>query len=203
MKKQLGALLVLALCVSSSAFAAESKKKPKAAAPKTETTQSEQTQQTQPERQKRNAPLADQLSGQGYGMAGCGLGSMVFGDKPGMIQIVAATLNGIYGNQTFGITSGTSNCETPARAQRSAAFFITANRETIQKDIARGSGETLTSLSQILGCKNSDQVGMKLQQNYPAIFPNDKAPTDRVINSIMSTLKQDSDLGKSCSAVIG
>ena len=44
-----------------------------------------------------------------YGTAGCGLGSLVFGDQPGIIQIVAATLNGI-GGQTFAITSGTSNC---------------------------------------------------------------------------------------------
>ncbi|MFN8945903.1 MAG: DUF3015 family protein, partial [Pseudobdellovibrionaceae bacterium] len=60
--------------------------------------------------QKKKA-LVDEMSGQGYGMAGCGLGSVVFGDKPGFIQIFAATLNSIGGNQTFGISLGTSNCE--------------------------------------------------------------------------------------------
>jgi len=63
--------------------------------------------------EKRSAPekrrgLEEQVSGQGYGMAGCGIGSIVFADKPGMIQIIAATLNGTAGSQTFGITSGTS-----------------------------------------------------------------------------------------------
>ena len=45
-----------------------------------------------------------------YGTAGCGLGSMIFGDQKGAIQILAATTNSIFGTQTFGITTGTSNC---------------------------------------------------------------------------------------------
>src|SRR6266511_1273208 len=45
-----------------------------------------------------------------YGAAGCGLGAMAFKDQPGGIQIIAATLNDICANQTFGITFGTSNC---------------------------------------------------------------------------------------------
>jgi hypothetical protein len=202
MKNQLAALMMLASCVSSSAFAAESKKQ-KAKAPAPSHAEPAQPVQSEPAQRQRKAPLADQWSGQGYGMAGCGLGSVIFGDKPGMVQVFASTTNGIYGNQTFGISSATSNCVTPARAQKSAALFITANREIIQKDIARGNGETLTSLSQILGCSNSEMVGSKLQQSYQNIVPTDQAPTDRVINTIMSTLKQDGELSKTCSLVIG
>lgn len=43
-----------------------------------------------------------------YNMAGCGLGSLIIKDD-GMVQIFASTTNGT-GVQTFGITSGTSNC---------------------------------------------------------------------------------------------
>ena len=46
----------------------------------------------------------------GYGPAGCGLGSMIFEPDSGFTQVFAATTNGTSGNQTFGITSGTSNC---------------------------------------------------------------------------------------------
>src|SRR5262245_21507042 len=47
----------------------------------------------------------------GYGMSGCGLGSILFGtDQNKVMQILAATSNGCFGSQTFGITSGTSNC---------------------------------------------------------------------------------------------
>ena len=67
--------------------------------------------------------MVDEMSGQGYGMAGCGLGSILFGAKPGKIQILSGTTNGIYGNQTFGISSGTSNCDIPEMGQQAAAFI--------------------------------------------------------------------------------
>ena len=44
-----------------------------------------------------------------YGPAGCGLGSMIFDPDSGFTQIFAATTNGTSGNQTFGISTGTSN----------------------------------------------------------------------------------------------
>ena len=47
----------------------------------------------------------------GYGEAGCGLGSLLFGTQSGPIQIFAATTNNSSYNQAFGITSGTSNCD--------------------------------------------------------------------------------------------
>jgi len=37
-----------------------------------------------------------------YGTAGCGPGSMAFWNKPGIIQVLAATTNGTFGTQTFG-----------------------------------------------------------------------------------------------------
>ena len=54
------------------------------------------------------APAA--ISAGGYGSAGCGLGAIVFGSKPGMIQVLAATTNATFYSQTFGITTGTSEC---------------------------------------------------------------------------------------------
>ena len=76
----------------------------------------------------------------GYGTAGCGLGSILFGSKPGLIQVLAATTNGTFGTQTFGITTGTSNCEDTAGGAQSTKAFVQANREAVSKDIARGSG---------------------------------------------------------------
>ena len=49
------------------------------------------------------------ITGSGvYGTAGCGLGSMAFGAQEGMVQIFAATTNGLFrstdGGQTFSDT---------------------------------------------------------------------------------------------------
>src|SRR3954471_12393936 len=101
-----------------------------------------------------------------YGTAGCGLGSMIFGDQKGAIQILAATTNTTFGTQTFGITTGTSNCGEAAVGTAATKSFIEGNREVLAKDAARGSGETIIALSAMAGCKDSKAVGKKLQQNF-------------------------------------
>ena len=75
-----------------------------------------------------------------YGPAGCGLGSLIFDADSGWTQIFAATTNGTSGNQTFGITSGTSNCDTGPTKQ-SAKNFVTANRVALEACVeARNKG---------------------------------------------------------------
>jgi len=59
-----------------------------------------------------------------FGMAGCGLGSMLI-QSNGKEQIFVATTNGSSGSQTFGITSGTSNCKDDATTV--AAMDISVN----------------------------------------------------------------------------
>src|SRR2546423_623318 len=112
-----------------------------------------------------------------YGLAGCGLGSMVFGDQKGPIQILAATTNGTFGSQTFGITSGTSNCVESSGTQ-GARNFIEGNREALAKDAARGSGETITTLSAVAGCKDAKAVGVTLQKQFTRLFPGEKTPVE-------------------------
>ncbi len=123
-----------------------------------------------------------------YGAAGCGLGSVLFGDEGGFVQVFAATTNGFFGNQTLGITFGTLNCGEGALDTVGARVFIEANREALAKDIARGSGETLSSLSALAGCADDAAVGATLQQHYTAIFPDQSVPADAVSDAIMTTL---------------
>lgn len=149
----------------------------------------------QPARKQRES-LHDQFTGQGYGLAGCGLGSVVFGPKTGMIQIVAATLNGTGGNQTFGITTGTSNCDIPGMGHQAAAF-IEVNREIVSKDAARGQGETIASLASILNCQDETAFGQNLQQNYESIFATENNSYD-VTRKILSTIEANPTLKSTC-----
>jgi hypothetical protein len=139
------------------------------------------------------APLANAA---GYGAAGCGLGSMVFGNKPGVMQILAATTNGTFASQTFGITTGTSNCDGSLLGGAGAKVFIEANKEALAKDIARGQGETLTNLSQLAGCQDASAVGSSLQKKFDTLFPAG-APAAQVSDSIVGALKGSPQL--SCS----
>lgn len=128
-----------------------------------------------------------------YGTAGCGLGSLAFGDQPGAIQVVAAFLN-YTGIQTFGITTGTSNCG-PGLFAMGTKNFVEANREALAKDISRGQGEAIGALTVINQCKDSSQVGAALQRNFGKIFPTESASNDDVTKAILDTLQGDQSLG--------
>jgi len=129
----------------------------------------------------------------GFGTAGCGLGSIIFGNEQGAIQILAATFNSTAGNQTFGITSGTSNCAGTAAGTR-AELFISVNKEMLAKDISRGRGETLDNLSSILGCSDSAALGTKLQGHFSEIFPTETVDSSDVTQSIFGVISANKDL---------
>lgn len=106
-----------------------------------------------------------------YGMAGCGLGSVIMGKKG---QISAATTNGLFGSQPFAITSGTSNCvpDKVESAMLEQEHFLTANLTILQKEMAQGGGETVGALSEVFGCEGNskDVASQVLCQNHDEIF---------------------------------
>jgi hypothetical protein len=130
----------------------------------------------------------------GYGMAGCGLGSMLLGSKPGFVQVFAATTNGTFGTQTFGITFGTSNCTEQAGGALGAMSFVETNRSVVAKDIARGSGETIATLATIGGCADQKAVGARLQGEYTSIFPSSGVSDRQVGQNVISVLQSDAGL---------
>lgn len=108
-----------------------------------------------------------------YGMAGCGLGSMVFG--PSTCQTSAATTNGWFSNQPFGITFGTSNCVgggSKSLVEDMQRQFLADNYETLSKEMAQGQGETLAAFSTMFGCDASSQGAFAetMQAAYQDIY---------------------------------
>ena len=112
---------------------------------------------------------SDLSNGNNYGTAGCGLGAMVFGNKPGPLQIVAATLNGTAANQTFAMSSGTSNCGPSVFSQAETKAFIDNNAVALENDVVRGQGETLSTLSKLMKCDEA-VLSVTLKNNYKAIY---------------------------------
>lgn len=129
-----------------------------------------------------------------YGTAGCGLGSILFGSEPGLIQVIAATFNGTSANQTFAISSGTSNCDSSGGSAKSVETFATTNRSALAKDIARGQGETLASLSKLAGCRDDRAVGRSLQRNFTSIFPSSAVSDRKVGAQVVKVMSQDKQL---------
>lgn len=145
------------------------------------------------------APMASGGGGGAYGAAGCGLGSIVFGSKPGFMQVFAATTNGTFGSQSFGITSGTSNCGSSAAGGMAARQFIETNRQAFAKDVSRGSGETIASLATLGGCRDTQAVGVTLQKSFTTIFPDASVTDTDVSAAAVASLKSDKTLA--CTAL--
>ena len=139
---------------------------------------------------------------QGYGMAGCGLGSMVFKDNSGT-QILAATTNGTFANQTFAITSGTSNCASGGiiKAQREQAAFAEVNFQDLKRNMATGGGEFLTSFASLLGCEDTAKPALAkmTQAKYESILPTEKTTAMEMLSGVKSQIKADPALAGSCS----
>ena len=87
---------------------------------------------------------------------GCGLGKELWADASNQksigAQVLAATTNGTLGNQTFGISSGTSGCTSNGTilSEYRVTVFANANFDNLSQDMAKGSGEHLTSFAELL-----------------------------------------------------
>lgn len=121
--------------------------------------------------------LHEEFTGQGYGMAGCGLGSIVFGEQGGMVQVIAATLNNT-GYQTIAISVGTSNCSEKGIFGQTTDY-ISTNKVALESDLARGEGETLASLSVLMECENSG-FSSDLRKHYTENFPEGGATPEQI-----------------------
>ncbi len=129
---------------------------------------------------------------QPYGQAGCGLGSVIFGSEPGGVQIFAATTNGTFGNQTFGITTGTLNCGDPiwAYSQNEVKKFVVHNMDALALDIAMGNGETLDAFAELMQVpveQRSEFAGM-LQANFDQVFTSDDVVMADVIDNVVTVI---------------
>ena len=138
-----------------------------------------------------------------YGMAGCGLGSLLFGtDNTKLMQILAATTNGTFGTQTFGITSGTSNCIEGGvvKAEREQAAFAEVNFRDLKRNMAMGGGEYLASFSTLLGCEDTAKPTFfkMTQMKYESILPSESTTPMGMLTSVKLQIKADPTLARSC-----
>jgi hypothetical protein len=138
----------------------------------------------------------------GYGAAGCGLGSIVMGPGSGFSQVFAATTNGTFGSQTFGITSGTSNCGDHGlvKLDRERELFAQENYTTLVKEMAQGKGENLSTLANLYQCPTNthQEFGAMVQEKFNHLVVNDQTTSSELLSQIENQLTQHPKLAKSC-----
>jgi len=130
---------------------------------------------------------------------GCGLGSMVFEGQSGLgPKVLGATTNGTSGNQTFGITFGTLGCSSNGAitSRETLALFIDGNMDNLARDIAKGQGETLATLSEVWGIDAQDQAAFSsfTQANFAKVFNSGNVTSQQVLNNLNALLAQDANL---------
>jgi hypothetical protein len=139
----------------------------------------------------------------GYGDAGCGLGSIIFGDAPGLVQVLAATTNGTSWTQPFGITTGTSNCDASGivLAEKEQEMFVEKTFPNLAREMAAGGGEHLQTLTGLLGCpaEKATQFAAFTQQKYEVIFADDRTTPADMLNAVKDEIAKDPVLSVSCS----
>lgn len=129
----------------------------------------------------------------------CGWGSKLFDGQSGTgPQVLAATTNGSSGNQTFGITFGTSGCTQDGTVMSNwkTAMFIDGNKSKLARDMARGHGETLDSLAALLGIPSEQKKDFYrlTKENYGRIFPNSAVTSEEVRVSLRAVMTNDNQL---------
>ena len=129
-------------------------------------------------------------AGTGNSNTGCGLGSIVIKDQNSvLLQLVAMTLNGTSGNQSFGITTGTSGCKKTALVLNDRAQeFIAGNMDQLSREIAQGHGESVNTLAELLNVNDAQTFASNLQANYNAIYSSENTQMSDVAANLSKVL---------------
>lgn len=136
----------------------------------------------------------------------CGWGSRLMAGQSGVIpQAAAVTTNGTFGNQTFGITSGTSGCTQDGTVSSNwrASLFIDGNKEKLARDMSMGSGETLDSLAHLLGVESQDRAAFNrvAKENMARIFSSQDVSTAQIATALREVLGSDAQLARYTAAL--
>jgi len=127
---------------------------------------------------------------QSYSAAGCGLGSMIFKGKNAKVHLIlAATTNGTFGNQTFGISSETLDCTADGvvKNEDKVNVYAAVNFQQLQREMAQGGGEYVSGLASLMGYQTPDQkvaFAKKAQANYVKLFPTATTTSDEMVAAL-------------------
>ena len=154
------------------------------------------------ENEKQSPPTPHYVGIPGaYGVAGCGVGSMVFGRRGN--QVFAATTNGLYWNQSSGISSGTLNCdaEIPDQAsqlQKSRTVFVSVNYSLLEVEMASGQGQRLESFAGLLGCPMDTAFTDMTQKSHSYFFEVPPSKAHKFVQRVQRKIRSNAVLSKHC-----
>lgn len=132
---------------------------------------------------------------------GCGAGTILWEGQSGVAaEVLAVTTNGTFGNQTFGITSGTLGCTQGGvvRVSKRISMYAGANMAQIAADMAAGHGESLAALADLYGIAPSDRQAFydTAQAHFGDIFSSTNVTVGQMLASLEAVMADSEQLAK-------
>lgn len=133
--------------------------------------------------------------------AGCGVGTHLMAGQKGVVSKLLATYtNGILGNGTFGISSGTLGCNGRDAVTEGGKFaFFASNLDQISSEVAVGSGESLGALAGIYGIADAAdraEFYSMLKSNYSSLFDRSDVSSNEVATRVDALMKSNERLAR-------
>ncbi|SER04072.1 Protein of unknown function [Solimonas aquatica] len=133
--------------------------------------------------------------------AGCGVGTHLMAGQTGvMSKLLATYTNGILGNGTFGISSGTLGCNGRDAVTEGAKFtFLSSNLDQLSTEAAIGSGESLSTLAGIYGITDAKDRALfyaMLKNNYTKIFDRADVSSNEIAERVEALMGADQHLAR-------
>lgn len=115
--------------------------------------------------------------------SGCGLGWQVFKKNSLVSSFSRALVNFTFLN-TVGMTLGTSGCtqHSIVKNEMKAIHYTEANLPELMTDVARGNGEYINALTEIMVPSNTECFSTQLRANYENVFFNQAGSSDVYTN---------------------
>ncbi|MHB1514171.1 MAG: DUF3015 family protein [Acidiferrobacteraceae bacterium] len=136
---------------------------------------------------------ASPLAFAGNNNVGCGVGTIIFDHQSGVApQVLAVTTNGTFGNQTFGISSGTLGCSrdgvvaNPVRV----SMFVGSNMDQLARNMSAGHGQSLNALADLIGIKNHEKVAFfqLTQRHFAQIVPTAHITAKQMVTNLSAVM---------------
>lgn len=132
---------------------------------------------------------------------GCGLGQQIWAGKSGLAaHVLAATTNGTSFNQLFGLSFDSLGCDgnSVITAQYLRNLYVANNMDNIARDAAKGSGEHLQSLAELLEIAEQDRPAFfaMTRSRYDTLFSARSTSSRQWLATLDQALSADPQLAK-------
>lgn len=130
--------------------------------------------------------------------SGCGLGWQVVKNHS-LLSSYTRSITNASTSSTSGMTSGTSGCDRHSIVlnDKKHIHYAETNFHSLMIEMAQGQGEYLKGFALVMGCSSAQTAAFSkvAQKNYNNLFPAEGASPSGLVNTIKTTLSNESVCG--------